>query len=184
MHIKEIYGKAKFSFLSDPHEGFGASKYHVVLEVPKAEALEHMEAIKKIVSLEIVEEGKLKPNHTAKFTVAPLPFTENGDVVEFKIHSKYKPKFFDRTGKILDDAIKIWKDSTMWMTYKAMGYNKSMGIGCTLYIQSGQIDKLVTGNSQNCPYPNRDEPTIQFSNTNEKLNITGEGVRTHVINKA
>ena len=45
----------------------------------------------------------------------------------------------------------------MWITYKAQGYNKSMGIGCTLYIQHGQIDELVTGGSQNCPYPNRDE---------------------------
>ena len=158
MIIKMIHGKAKFSFLSDPDDGFGASKYHVVLEVSKAEALEHMEAIKKIISNEIVEQGKLTPNHTAKFTQAPLPFTENGDVVEFKIHSKYKPKFFDRTGKVLDDEVKIWKDSTMWITYKAQGYNKSMGLGCTLYIQSGQIDQLVTsGNSQNCPYPNRDE---------------------------
>jgi len=158
MVIKMIHGKAKFSFLSDPDDGFGASKYHVVLEVSKAEALEHMEAIKKIISNEIVEQGKLTPNHTAKFTQAPLPFTENGDVVEFKIHSKYKPKFFDRTGKVLDDEVKIWKDSTMWITYKAQGYNKSMGLGCTLYIQSGQIDQLVTsGNSQNCPYPNRDE---------------------------
>ena len=164
MHIKEIFGKAKFSFLSDPDEGFGASKYHVVLEVPKAEALEHMEAIKKIVTKEIVEEGKLKPNFTTKFKQAPLPFseqhTENGDVVEFKIHSKFKPKFFDRTGKVLSEEVKIWKDSTMWITYKAQGYNKSMGIGCTLYIQHGQIDELVTGNSQNCPYPNRDEAII------------------------
>jgi hypothetical protein len=45
----------------------------------------------------------------------------------------------------------------MWITYKAQGYNKSMGIGCTLYIQHGQIDELVTGGSQNSPYPNRDE---------------------------
>ena len=157
MEIKQIKGKAKFSFLSDPDEGFGASKYHVVLEVPKAEALEHMAVMKKIISNEIVEQGKLLPNHTAKFTEAPLPCTENGDVVEFKIHSKFKPKFFDRAGKVLGEEVKIWKDSTMWITYKAQGYNKSMGIGCTLYIQSGQIDQLVTGNSQNCPYPNRDE---------------------------
>jgi len=157
MDIKTLHGKAKFSYLSDPDEGFGAGKYHVVLEVPKAKALEHMEAIKKIVTKEIVEEGKLKPNFTTKFKQAPLPFTENGDVVEFKIHSKFKPKFFDRTGKALGEEVKIWKDSTMWITYKAQGYNKSMGIGCTLYIQHGQIDELVTGGSQNCPYPNRDE---------------------------
>ena len=164
MDIKTLHGKAKWSFLSDPDEGFGAGKYHVVLEVPKAEALEHMEAIKKIVTKEIVEEGKLKPNFTTKFKQAPLPFseqhTENGDVVEFKIHSKFKPKFFDRTGKVLSEEVKIWKDSTMWITYKAQGYNKSMGIGCTLYIQHGQIDELIYGGSQNCPYPNRDEAII------------------------
>jgi len=157
--INKIKGAAKFCFLSDPDEGFGASKYHVLLEVPKAEAQGHMAVIKKIISNEIVEQGKLLPNHTAKFTEAPLPFTENGDVVEFKIHSKFKPKMFDRKGKLLGEEVKIWKDSTMFITYKALGYNKSMGIGCTLYIQHGQIDNLVTGaaGGESSPYTDLDE---------------------------
>ena len=157
MHIKQIYGTAKWSYLSEPDEGFGSSKFHVVLEVLKSEATEHMADIKKIIGKEIVEQGKTTPNATTKFKEAPLPFIDNGETVDFKIHSQFKPKFFDRKGKALGEEVKIWKDSSMWITYKADGYNKSMGIGCTLYIQSGQIDQLVTGNSQNCPYPDRDE---------------------------
>ena len=47
----------------------------------------------------------------------------------------------------------------MFITYKATGYNKSMGIGCTLYIQHGQIDELVTGpvGGETSPYPDLDQ---------------------------
>ena len=152
-----IYGKAKFSYLSDGDEAFGKTKFHVVLGVSKENAKEHIEAIKKIISNEVVEAGKINPNQTTEFKKANSCYTDLGDTVEFKLHSNFKPKMYDRTGKPLGEEVKIWKDSTMWITYKAQGYNKSMGIGCTLYIQSGQIDQLVTGNSQNCPYPNRDE---------------------------
>ena len=44
-----IYGKAKFSYLSDGDEAFGKIKYHVVLEVSKENAKVHIEAIKKII---------------------------------------------------------------------------------------------------------------------------------------
>jgi len=66
---------------------------------------------------------------------------------------------YDRKGKPLGEDVKIWKDSTMFITYKAQGYNKSLGIGCTLYVQSGQVDKLVTGaaGGESSPYPNLDE---------------------------
>ena len=50
----------------------------------------------------------------------------------------------------------------MFITYKAQGYNKSMGIGCTLYIQHGQIDNLITGaGADGSPYPDRDQQEIK-----------------------
>ena len=157
--INKIKGAAKFCFLSDPDEGFGASKYHVLLETSKENAQVHIEAIKKIISNEVVEAGKINPNQTTEFKKANSCYTDLGDTVEFKVHSKFKPKMFDRKGKLLGEEVKIWKDSTMFITYKAMGYNNSMGIGCTLYIQHGQIDNLVTGaaGGESSPYTDLDE---------------------------
>ena len=154
-----IYGKAKFSYLSDGDEAFGKIKYHVVLEVSKENAQRHIEAIKKIISNEVVEAGKINPNQTTEFKKANSCYTDLGDTVEFKLHSNFKPKMYDRKGKPLGEDVKIWKDSTMFITYKAQGYNKSMGIGCTLYIQHGQIDNLVTGaaGGESSPYTDLDE---------------------------
>jgi hypothetical protein len=48
----------------------------------------------------------------------------------------------------------------MWVTYEPRGYNKSIGIGCTLYISGIQIDTLVEGTGEGngaCPFPNREE---------------------------
>ena len=157
--IKKIYGKAKFSYLSDGDEAFGKIKYHVVLEVSKENAKEHIETVKKIISNEVVEAGKTKPNQTTEFKKANSCYNDLGETVEFKLHSNFKPKMYDRKGKPLGEDVKIWKDSTMFITYKAQGYNKSMGIGCTLYIQHGQIEDLVTGpvGGESSPYPNLDE---------------------------
>ena len=51
----------------------------------------------------------------------------------------------------------------MWLSYKASGYNKSVGLGVTLYMQSVQIDELVEGSADGangvCPFPKRDEAT-------------------------
>ena len=158
-----IYGTAKFSYLSDGDEAFGKIKYHVVLEVSKENAKEHIEAIKKIISNEVVEAGKTKPNQTTEFKKANSCYNDLGETVEFKLHSNFKPKMFDRKGKPLAEDVKIWKDSTMCITYKAQGYNKSMGIGCTLYIQHGQIDQLITVavGGETSPYPNRDQQEIK-----------------------
>tara|TARA_R110000803_G_scaffold25745_1_gene61455 strand:- start:1125 stop:1637 length:513 start_codon:yes stop_codon:yes gene_type:complete len=156
----KIYGRAKFSYLSDGDEAFGKVKYHVVLEVSKENAQEHIEAVKKIISNEVVEAGKVNPNQTTEFKKANSCYNDLGNFVEFKLHSNFKPKMYDRKGELLAEEVKIWKDSTMWITYKAQGYNKSMGIGCTLYIQHGQIDQLVTGpiGGESSPYQNLDEP--------------------------
>ena len=161
--INKIKGTAKFSYLSDPDEVFGANKYHVLLETSKENAKVHIEAIKKIISNEVVEAGKLNPNQTTEFKKANSCYTDLGDTVEFKLHSNFKPKMYDRTGKPLGEDVKIWKDSTMFITYKAQGYNKSMGIGCTLYITHGQIKNLITGpvGGESSPYPNLDEQEIK-----------------------
>jgi len=62
----------------------------------------------------------------------------------------------------------------MWINYKAQGYNKSIGLGCTLYIQSVQIDELIQGNpgvNGSCPFPKRDINIINFQNSNEQTKI-------------
>ncbi len=161
--INKIYGKAKFSYLSDGDEAFGKTKFHVVLGVSKENAKEHIEAIKKIISNEVVEAGKINPNQTTEFKKSNSCYTDLGDTVEFKLHSNFKPQMFDRKGKPLGAEVKIWKDSTMYIVYKAQGYNKSMGIGCTLYIQKGQIDQLVTGavGGENSPFPDLDKQEIK-----------------------
>ena len=78
----------------------------------------------------------------------------------FKLHSKFKPKLWDKDQKEIGPDVAVWKDSTMWIDYKASGYNKSMGLGVTLYIQSVQIDELIQGSAESngsCPFPKRSE---------------------------
>jgi len=161
--LKTIYGKANFCYLSSPDTGFGKNDYHVTLEIPKEKAQEHIKAIEEIISKEVAEQHKLTPNKTAPLTRSPKPYKDGGDVVLFKLHSKFKPKVWDKNQKEVGSEIAIWKDSTMWINYKAQGYNKSIGLGCTLYIQSVQIDELVQGNSGangSCPFPKRSEELI------------------------
>ena len=160
---KTIHGKANFCFLSSKDEAFGKNDYHVTLEISKDKAQEHIKAIEEIISKEVAEQHKLTPNKTAPLTRSPKPYKDGGDVVLFKLHSKFKPKVWDKNQKEVGSEIAIWKDSTMWINYKAQGYNKSIGLGCTLYIQSVQIDELVQGNSGangSCPFPKRSEELI------------------------
>ena len=161
--LKQIYGKARYSYLSTPDTEFGSSKYHVTLEIPKEKAQEHIKAIEGIISKEVAEQHKLTPNKTAPLTRAPKPYKDLGDVVTFKLHSKFKPKVLDKNQKEIGEDVAIWKGSTMWINYKASGYNKSIGLGCTLYIQGVQIDNLVQGSAGAngaCPFPKRSEELI------------------------
>ncbi len=154
-----IHGKANFAFLSQPDTEFGKDNYHVTLELPKEKAQEHIKIIQGVISKEIAEEHKLRPG-TQQLKRAPLPYKENGDVVTFKLHSKFKPKLWDKDQKELAPDISIWKNSVLWANYKLQGYNKSIGIGCTLYLGDVQIDTLVQGNNSSdgsCPFPNRAE---------------------------
>ena len=161
--LKTIHGKAKFCYLTSPDEAFGSGAYKVTLEVTKADASEHIKALQGIISKEVAEQHKLKPNQTTPLTRANLPYKDDSDVVSFKFHSKFKPKLWDKNQKEIGPDVAVWKDSTMWISYKAQGYNKSVGLGVTLYIQSVQIDELVegsTGANGSCPFPKREGATI------------------------
>ena len=158
--LKRIYGKAKFCYLTSPDEAFGPGSYKVTLEVTKADASEHIKAIEGIISKEVAEQHKLTPNTTSPLKRANKPYQNYGDVVAFKLHSKFKPKLWDKDQKEIGPDVAVWKDSTMWIDYKASGYNKSMGLGVTLYIQSVQIDELIqgsAGSNRSCPFPKRSE---------------------------
>ena len=156
--LKTIYGKAKFCYLTSPDEAFGAGVYKVTLEVPKDDAQVHVKALQGIVSKEVAQEHKARPGQTALLKRANPPYKDEGDVTTFKFHSKFKPKLWDKNQKELGADVAVWKDSTMWVSYKAQGYNKSVGLGVTLYIQGVQIDELVegsTGGNGSFPFPNR-----------------------------
>jgi len=155
-----IHGKANFAFLSQPDRGFGKEEYSVTLELPKEKAQEHIKIIQGVISKEVAEAHKKAPNQTSPLKRAPLPYKENGDVVTFKIHSKFKPKLWDKDQKELAPDISVWKNSVLWANYKPQGYNKSIGIGCTLYLGDVQIDNLIQGIGDGdgaCPFPNREE---------------------------
>ena len=161
--LKRIYGKAKFCYLTSPDEAFGPGSYKVTLEVTKADASEHIKAIEEVISKEVAEQHRLTPNSTAPLNRANKPYKDHGDVISFKLHSKFKPKLWDKNQKEIGPDVAVWKDSTMWIDYKASGYNKSMGLGVTLYIQSVQIDELVqgsAGSNGSCPFPKREGATV------------------------
>jgi hypothetical protein len=168
--LKRIYGKGKFVYLTSPDEAFGPGSYKVTLEVTKEDASEHIKALQDIIKKEVAEEHKARPGQTALLKRANLPYVEdvreapiNSNVVAFKFHSKFKPKLWDKNQKELGADVAVWKDTTMWIDYKASGYNKSVGLGVTLYIQGVQIDELVqgtTGGNGSCPFPQREGGTV------------------------
>ena len=153
----EIHGKADFSYLTKPDTGFGKEEYSVTLRLSKDAAKEHIKVANQIISKEIAEEHKVHPS-TKQLTKAPFPFKENGDMVTVKIHSKFRPTIWDKNQNRLGPDTQVWKNSSMWVCYEPRGYNKSIGIGCTLYMGDVQIDTLVEGSSLNgeCPFPDRE----------------------------
>ena len=149
--VRTLHGKAKWCYLSSPDTAFNKEEYKVDLDVPKVEAQEHIKLIKGIIDKEV---------GGAKLDKVKLPYKEEGDFVVFKLHSKFKPKLWDKNQKELGADVSVWKGSSMWVSYKAHGYNKSVGLGVTLYIQGVQIDNLVegsTGANGSCPFPKRPE---------------------------
>ena len=158
--LKRIHGKAKFCYLTSPDEAFGSGEYKVTLEVSLADASEHIKTLQEIISKEVAEQHKLTPSQTTPLKRANLPYANTGDAVTFKFHSKFKPKLWDKDQKEIGPEVAVWKDTTMWIDYKASGYNKSVGLGVTLYMQSVQIDNLIEGSegaNGACPFPKRPE---------------------------
>jgi hypothetical protein len=158
--IRTLYGKAEYCWLSEKDTKFDPQgKYHVDLIVKKEDAEPEIKAINEAISKEIAEEHKKTPGKTGLMKRAPLPFEKRSDgFVVFKIKSKYKPNIWDRNQKELGPEVSIWKDSTMWVRYKTNTYSQSIGVGCTLYLQSVQIDNLVQGTgggNGGCPWPKR-----------------------------
>jgi len=153
--LKRIYGKGKFVYLTSPDEAFGPGSYKVTLEVTKADASEHIKAIEGIISKEVAEQHKLTPNTTSPLKRANKPYQDYGDVVAFKLHSKFKPKLWDKNQKEIGPDVAVWKDSTMRIKYKLNGYDQTIGVGCSLYLLSVQVVNLVKGSSQNgkCSFP-------------------------------
>ena len=157
---KTIYGISDFCYATSPDTAFGSNQYKVTLRVTKADASAHTKALQDIISKEVAEEHRLRPNQTAPLKRANLPYTEEGGDVIFKFHSKYKPKIWTKAQKELAENVAVWKGSSMWINYKAQGYNKSVGLGVTLYLQSVQIDNLIEGSegaNGACPFPKRSE---------------------------
>ena len=155
-----VHGTADFCYVTTPDEAFGPGQYKVTLRVTKDDASKHIKALQEIISKEVAEQHKLTPNQTAPLNRAPLPYKEDGGYVVFKFHSKFKPKIWTKDQKELGADVSVWKGSSMWISYKAQGYNKSVGLGVTLYMQSVQIDELVEGSegaNGSCPFPKRAE---------------------------
>ena len=158
--LKTIHGTADFCYITTPDVGFGSNQYKVTLRVTKADASEHKKALQEIISKEVAEQHKLTPNQTTPLKRAGLPYKEDGEYVVFKFHSKFKPRIWTKDQKELGEDITVWKGSSLWINYKGQGYNKSVGLGVTLYMQSVQIDELIQGSegaNGSCPFPQRPE---------------------------
>jgi len=160
--LNTIYGVADFCYVTSPDVGFGANQYKVTLRVNTKDASVHIKALQDIISKEVAEQHKLTPNQTTPLKRANLPYVEDGEDVVLKFHSKFKPKIWTKVQKELAEDVAVWKGSSMWINYKAQGYNKSVGLGVTLYMQSVQIDKLIEGSEGAnglCPFPKREGAT-------------------------
>ena len=155
----EIYGEADWIYFNKPDDKYSIpGEFKVTLKVPRAKSGELIRDINEVISKEL--EGETKPPEIVQkeLTRARKPYTVKGDVVEFKLHSKFRPILWDKSRNKLDEKITVWKGSTMWASCKASGYTKSIGTGATLLLGSVQIDKLIegTGNgSDTCPFPKR-----------------------------
>ena len=160
--LMQIYGEADWIYFNMPDDKYSTpGEFKVTLKVPKAKAGVLIKDINEVISNELINQGKRSANDSDKaFLMAKTkkPYTVKGEVVEFKLHSKYKPVVWDRDQNKLDEKINVWKGSTMWANCKASGYTKPIGSGATLLIGSVQIDQLVEGSSQNgeCPFPKRE----------------------------
>ena len=149
---------AEFVYFNKPDTKFDREGvYKVDLKVSKLNAEPVVKAINEVISKKIADTFK-ETKKAGETKRAPLPFSKQTDgTYTFRIKSQFKPKLWDKDQKELGPDIQVWKDSTMWVRFKLNPYKTSLGIGCALYLQNAQIDKLVQGSSQNgtCPFPKR-----------------------------
>lgn len=160
--ITSQFGEAEYPHLSTPDTYFKPEgEYHVKLKVKKEDAQEDIKAIREVISKEIAEEHKRRPNNTSEIKRAPLPYKEEGDNVVFHfkmkasgINGKTKepftqsPKLVDHNAEPIAKDKVIYGGSIMRIKYEPVGYSvASVGVGCTLRLKSAQISKLVEGNS-------------------------------------
>jgi len=142
-------GTSKFCYVSEADTQFDTNGiYHVSLELTKEEAQPEIKAINEVISKKIAEIYKAQPG-TKQIKRAPLPFKEEDGKIVIKFKSKFKPKAVDRTAKDLPTDTLVYKGSTMRVKYKLNAYDQNIGVGCSLYLLSFQVDKLVEGQSEN-----------------------------------
>tara|TARA_R100001594_G_scaffold137429_1_gene180488 strand:- start:193 stop:717 length:525 start_codon:yes stop_codon:yes gene_type:complete len=146
-------GIAKYSYVSEPDKQFDSEgSYHVSLVFTKEEAQSEIKAINDVIAKKIADIYKAKPQ-TKNIRRAPLPFKEEEGKIVMKFKSKYKPKGFDKFKKPLPTETIVYKNSTMRVRYKLNPYDQSIGVGCSLYIVSFQVNNLVEGQSEvECPF--------------------------------
>ena len=158
----QIYGVSNWIYFNDPDDKYSKpGEYKVTLEVPKAKAGALIREVNEVICEELKAQkhdidssADRKQYYLGK---ARKPYTVKGDIVEFKLHSQFKPILWDANQNKLDEKINVWKGSTMWANCKATGYTNTMGTGATLLLGSVQIDKLVEGQSlDTCPFPKRE----------------------------
>ena len=153
----DIYGKAKFCYLNEPDKEFDPNGiYSVTLETTKEIGDPIVKAIEEAISKEVADGYKKNGTSSKSYLRGPKPYSIEGDKFIFKAKSKFKPSIWDKEQNALDKT--IWKDTTMWVQCKLNPYNKSKKVGCTLYMSSVQVDKLVEGTATNgaCPFPKRE----------------------------
>ena len=169
------FGEAVYPFLSSPDTHFKSEgEYQVKLKGKKSDAQEDIKKIQEVISKEVAEEHKRRPNNTSEIKRAPLPYKEDGDNVVFHfkmkakgINSKTKepftqePKLVDHNLNDIPKDKVIYGGSIMRINYEPVGYNvSSVGVGCTLRLKSAQISKLVEGQSNTVGF-DKVNPTVE-----------------------
>jgi PKD repeat protein len=148
-YVKSPFGESKYPYITSPDTQYNSEGiYHVKLLVDKEKAQSDIKKINEVISKELAEEHKRKPNKTSPMKRAPLPYKETEDgKIEFHFKTKFKPKLVDKNAKPIDSETQIWGGSIMSINYEPVGYNTSIGIGCSLRMASAQVSKIVQGSS-------------------------------------
>ena len=152
MSKKEEYritpiGEAKYFYGSEPDTRFDPDGvFHCSLQLSKEEAEPEIKAINSLIAEKIAEIKKA--NLKKQITRAPLPYKDDDGKILIKFKSKFKPKGFDKANRELPKETIVYKGSTMRIKYKLQTYDQSIGVGCSLYLLSFQVDDLVEGQSE------------------------------------